>query len=81
MKNNVHDKISTIEDRISASQNEFEEKMTDTLDNQVKGVTTVVNSRPRNFAKSSTVRCKYHDEIYKQFDTTCKPYIASWRRG
>jgi hypothetical protein len=63
MKNNFHDKISTIQDRISAGQTEFEEKMTDTLDKQVKGVTTIVNSRPRNFAKSTTARCKYHDEI------------------
>jgi hypothetical protein len=35
MKHNIHNKISAIQDRISASQAEFEEMITDTLDKQL----------------------------------------------
>jgi hypothetical protein len=45
MKNDIQEKISAIQDRISTGQAELEERMTNNLDRQLKGVTTMVEQQ------------------------------------
>jgi hypothetical protein len=63
MNDSICGKISGIQNKISASRAEFEEKMIDMLDRHCKGITAWWNSKPRTSVRTSAVRYKQHDRI------------------